>query len=187
MIRSKQVFPLPGEDDGVRVLVMRFIPRTFVEEKKQAEADGQEFAYPWDIWLPGLAPSPPLLNKFRNKEEHFYFNDFVPKYFEEISSSQGIFLLRGVTTTALTQNVTLLCCEQNETYCHRRLVKDVVLDMMQHSKFDIGAVWTTVDVEAIIAEHAETYTKRYTGDDKPVNLSHTVRADNAPLAPHEVL
>jgi uncharacterized protein YeaO (DUF488 family) len=112
-IRLKRVYEAPGPDDGYRLLVMRFWPRGVRKENV-------------DEWDRGLAPSRGLLADFNARviEWPEYAIRFLAEMSEREDSQASLASLRKHSRYTA---VTLLCWCADENFCHRSLLRDVVL------------------------------------------------------------
>ena len=128
--------------DGLRILIARFRPRYLPKDKEN-----------WDLWCKELAPSRELWKKYV-KDKNIDWPEYSKLYIEEIKENpQAIQLLqtlsffvndknhRNKPHTQLQQeqqkiydliqkhgNVTLLCHCKDEKFCHRSIVKDLILN-----------------------------------------------------------
>lgn len=108
-IRTKRVYDPPDPSDGLRLLVMRYWPRGISKSRA-------------DEWDRRLAPSPNLLKAFRSGA--LTWEEYVTRYWDEVDP-QGE-AVRALVQRARTQTVTLLCSCEDESRCHRGLLRDVV-------------------------------------------------------------
>ena len=93
----------------------------------------------YDVWMPNLGPSEPLLTQWKAGE--IDWKDYAKSYREEIFSSPDFdagnktiknhgqkFTLRLIKELAERQNVTLLCqCREEEQHCHRHVLQLLIL------------------------------------------------------------
>jgi uncharacterized protein YeaO (DUF488 family) len=110
-IRLKRVYDPPSPDDGLRILVTRYWPRGLKREVV-------------DEYNTALAPSRELLRVF--KHEGLTWAAYVRRYLAEMRSEtaqSGISRLRGL---AASQRVTLMCICEDESRCHRSLLRDLI-------------------------------------------------------------
>ena len=113
MIRTKRIYDPPAPDDGYRLLVMRLWPRGVPKAAV-------------DAWEKDLGPSRELLTSFRAGKLNW--DDFAARYREEMSVRPV--LLEHYRDLARRQALTLLCSCQDETRCHRTLLKEILKDAM---------------------------------------------------------
>ena len=107
MIKVKSILDRRSEDDGVRVCVMRFV-KSF---------------YDYDEWLRELAPSIELLNDYRKRR--IDWNEYERRYFKEMETKKELIKeLRKRSDDG--EVISLLCWEKDDSFCHRRLLKDLI-------------------------------------------------------------
>lgn len=114
MVRTKSVYGVPDERDGVRVLVTRYWPRGV---KKEAQ----------DRWIRDLGPEPSLIKKW--KAGDIEWPEFERAYREEFKKDaqkrELLAWLKSIVETA-GKDVTLLCTCKEEEDCHRKLLKEML-------------------------------------------------------------
>ena len=105
VIKTKSIFEEVSGDDGYRVCVMRFVRDN----------------YRYDLWLKDLAPSIGLLNDWRGKK--ISWERYEERYLEEVKDKKGVI---GKLFDLIREKkvVTLLCCEKDDRFCHRRLLRE---------------------------------------------------------------
>jgi len=103
-IKSKSILKRVSKKDGLRICVMRRIKPE----------------YKFDLWIPNLAPSEKLLNKYVVLKSISWL-EFSVKYKKRVLSKNKA-LLRLINLIAKTKKITLLCYETKDTYCHRSLI-----------------------------------------------------------------
>ncbi len=119
MIRTARVYDPPTPRDGHRLLVMRLWPRGV---RKNAV----------DAWEKELAPSVELLRAFRRGD--IAWGEFARRYRAEMRA-QGE-LVDSVARLAKRRTVTLLCGCEDESRCHRTLLRELVERRM--ARLDAG-------------------------------------------------
>ena len=102
MIKGKSVQLKRGKDDGVRICIMRFVRRY----------------YDYDILMQELAPSIELLTEY--KKGKMNWEDYEKRYLDEIKDKDSA--IQKIIDLGKDKNVTLLCWEFDDKFCHRRLV-----------------------------------------------------------------
>jgi len=108
-IRTKRIYDLPSPDDGYRLLIMRLWPRGVTKAAV-------------DAWEKDLGPSRELLTSFRAGQVSW--EDLAVRYRAEMSGRAD--LLTRYRDLARQQTVTLLCSCQDETRCHRSVLKEML-------------------------------------------------------------
>jgi len=112
LVKTKSVYHDPiDQDDGVRILVMRWWPRGASKEKKKI-----------DIWIRELGPSKELLQDLMGKK--IGIPEYEKRYFKEMESQTD--RIKELAELAGEGNITLLCWEKTDEGCHRRLLKQLV-------------------------------------------------------------
>jgi len=145
MIASKCVYSEREENDGMRILVARFVPKNLYEELSAG----------WDIFLPGVAPSPQTLRSYKDKA--IKFPTYVNRYLNEmINDPDAVVAIKTIASLATIGPVTLLCYEKVDTFCHRRFVKEIVENYQMNSKYDIESIWRG-DPTPIISDILKNY------------------------------
>ncbi len=111
-IRLKRVYEPASPDDGYRILATRYwargVPKSAVDE--------------YDI---KVAPSRELLREF--KHEGLAWEDYVPRYLEEMRSEPAISDIKRLAELARSGTITLMCICEDETRCHRSVLRDLVI------------------------------------------------------------
>ena len=126
MIKTKSVFsPVEPARDGLRILATRFRGRGLPASR-------------YHVWMANLGPSERLLKQIQNDE--IGWGEFSRRYRKELFEAGKIdarnrtiknrgqkFTLRLLQQLARRETVTLLChCAENETHCHRHILKSVL-------------------------------------------------------------
>jgi uncharacterized protein YeaO (DUF488 family) len=109
VIRTKRIYERPAPEDGFRLLIMRLWPRGV---RKDAV----------DAWEPDLGPSRELLRAYR--EGRVGWDELARRYVDEMAGRQE--LLERYRELARAQTVTLLCSCEDETRCHRTLLRGLL-------------------------------------------------------------
>ena len=109
MIKTKRIYEPADPSDGHRLLIMRRWPRGI---KKTAV----------DSWEPDLGPSLPLLNDYRRG--NIDWTTLADRYRQEMAGRPEV--LAKAAALAKAGDVTLLCGCQDETRCHRTLLKEIL-------------------------------------------------------------
>lgn len=112
MLKTKPIYASADPSDGQRVLVTRFYPRGIKREH-------------FDDWMRELAPSPALLRLY--KQGRITPADYSIEYLIEIDNTRARQALRKLKQDADTKNVTLLCYEPEGEFCHRCILKKLIL------------------------------------------------------------
>ncbi len=109
MIKTKRIYEQADPADGHRLLIMRRWPRGI---KKTAV----------DSWEPDLGPSLPLLTDYRKGK--IGWPELAQRYRREMADRPEV--LAKAAALAKAGDLTLLCGCQDETQCHRTLLKEIL-------------------------------------------------------------
>ena len=128
MLRIKSVSsPIDSAGDGLRILASRNRGHGLKKSR-------------YDVWMPNLGPSEKLLRYFRSGEtREERWPEFKRRYEKELYLGAGVdkdnvniknhgqkFTLRLLQRLAAKQNVTIMCHCEDDRYCHRRLLRDLI-------------------------------------------------------------
>ncbi|MBI1658075.1 MAG: DUF488 family protein [Thaumarchaeota archaeon] len=112
MLKTKQIYASADPSDGRRILVARFYPRGVKREH-------------FDDWVRELAPSPELLRLY--KRGRITPTEYAIQYQLEINNDRSKEALHKLEHEASTEDVTLLCYEPEGEFCHRCILKRLIL------------------------------------------------------------
>jgi len=141
IIKLKSLKEPVENSDGLRILIARYRPRYLPKEKEN-----------WNHWWKELAPSRELWKEYI-KDKKIEWPEYKRRYIDEIQNNhQAIQLLQILSSFVndyenknkhihqelkqqeryhhLIQkydSITLLCHCKDETYCHRSIVKEMIL------------------------------------------------------------
>jgi uncharacterized protein YeaO (DUF488 family) len=111
-IRLKRIYDPPSRDDGYRVLSTRYWPRGVPKSRV-------------DEYTTKVAPSRALLREF--KHEGLTWEDYVPRYLEEMGAPEAMTTIARFAKLAESKTITLMCICEDESRCHRSLLRDLIL------------------------------------------------------------
>lgn len=111
-IRLKRIYDLPSPDDGWRILITRYWPRGV---SKSAV----------DEYTAKVAPSRELIREF--KGGGLSWDGFARRYLEEMQGREAREEIRRLAALASRQRTTLMCVCDDESHCHRSLLRDLIL------------------------------------------------------------
>jgi len=115
MLKTKSFLKRKSISDGIRIAVMRRIKPE----------------YKFDIWMPIISPSEKLLKQYVS-DKKITWEEFRPKFRRELSRNK--YFLNLIGKMAKTQNVTLLCFEEDHIYCHRSIITEMVKELYPEIK-----------------------------------------------------
>ncbi len=114
MIKTKSIYEQASDNDGLRVLVMRYWPRGI---RKRV----------CGLWLKALGPSAVLIREW--KDEAIGWEEFRKRYIAEFESdadkSEALAELKEIIKRANGSPVTLLCSCKDER-CHRFIIQEML-------------------------------------------------------------
>ena len=111
-VKTKRVYDPPSPEDGVRVLVMRFYPRGV----KQGQ---------FHEWRKELGTAPELIKAW--KSGRIPWDEFARRYEAQIANDpKAQASLNELAQRAKRETLTLLCSCEDETHCHRTLLKAMI-------------------------------------------------------------
>jgi uncharacterized protein YeaO (DUF488 family) len=108
-IQTKSVYEGEGADEGHKLLIMRIWPRGIKKGR-------------FDEWDKDLAPSPGLLKEWLKKA--IPFKEFKARYIKEMATQKE--KIKALARRAERETVTLFCHEREDTYCHRKMLKELI-------------------------------------------------------------
>jgi uncharacterized protein YeaO (DUF488 family) len=107
----------PGE--GVRIGTVRRPPRGVRKERYAAEN--------WyDVWLPNLAPSAPLVSTGRAAADERAWKKFVRGYESEMARPENQHVLATLAALSHAADFSVGCYCEDEAYCHRRILRTLL-------------------------------------------------------------
>jgi len=110
-----------GRDEGLRLGTVRRPPRGV----PKAEHGSRDF---YDVWLPDLAPSEPLLKEARLASGETAWRRFVQRYRAEMKRPEAARLLVLLAALSHQTNLSVGCYCAEEARCHRSLLKALLLE-----------------------------------------------------------
>ncbi len=109
----KRIYEPPSQDDGYRVLSTRYWPRGVPKSAV-------------DEYNTKTAPSRALLHEF--KHEGLSWEDYVPRYFDEMSRPEAMTEIVRFAKLAESRTITLICICEDEQRCHRSLLRQLIIE-----------------------------------------------------------
>jgi uncharacterized protein YeaO (DUF488 family) len=111
-VRLKRIYDPPAKTDGRRILVTRYWPRGV---KKTAA----------DEYNSKVAPSRDLVRAF--KHEGLAWSPYTKAYRAEMAKEPARSEIQRLAELAAREPITLMCICEDETHCHRSLLRDLIL------------------------------------------------------------
>lgn len=113
-VKTKSIYGPAEPGDGERVLVTRFYPRGVARSS-------------FDVWARDLAPSAPLLRRYRGGGVEW--GAFAELYKGELRANpDGLRVAESLRARSEASDVTLLCYEPDGAPCHRHLLRAILRD-----------------------------------------------------------
>jgi uncharacterized protein YeaO (DUF488 family) len=118
---------IPGE--GLRIGTVRRPPRGV----PKSEFAARSF---YDVWLPSLSPSQPLVTEALSAHDEKTWNHFARKFRAEMNQPDPRRLLDLLAALSHTTNFSVGCYCENEDRCHRSILRQLLAD--RDAKFTIA-------------------------------------------------
>lgn len=111
MIKTKSIYDQKEESDGIRILITRYYPRGIRKDN-------------FDFWFRDLSPSRHLLKSLKHGiiSRSVFFQLFCR---DLRSDEKKLELCKQLAIKSMNKNITLLCFEEEEIFCHRYYVKRI--------------------------------------------------------------
>jgi len=108
-----------AKHEGLRIGTVRRPPRG-VAKKDFAKLDY------YDVWLPDLSPSQPLVSFALNAKDDKEWKTFERKYRAEMKKPEPSRLMDLLAALSHTINLSVGCYCANENRCHRSILKELL-------------------------------------------------------------
>ncbi|HVX39790.1 MAG TPA: DUF488 family protein [Gemmatimonadaceae bacterium] len=110
-----------GRDEGLRIGTVRRPPRGVPK---------QEFATRdyYDVWLPTLSPSQPLVSQALRANTEREWNAFVRKFRAEMKQPDASHLLDTLAALSHQTNFAIGCYCEDERRCHRSVLRELLAE-----------------------------------------------------------
>jgi uncharacterized protein YeaO (DUF488 family) len=105
---EKSIYDPKSNDDGLRVLVMRYWPRGIGKEKV-------------DVWLKDLGTSKELIKGWKSGK--LTWSQFKTTYVADLKDKNKRDMIREIARRSKAGKLTLLCSCRDATRCHRTILK----------------------------------------------------------------
>lgn len=126
MIKTKSIYEPISSEDGKRVLVMRWLPKQFMDANVTSGISDALVLYAWII---ELSPSVVLLTAWQCGK--ILWPRFISMYLEEMTLPTPVRLINDLVALAAYGDITLLCAEAEQNpRCHRHLLKKLIDDQI---------------------------------------------------------
>lgn len=108
-----------ARDEGLRLGTVRRLPRG-VPKSEYAKRDW------FDLWLPDLAPSEPLVQLALKSETPAAWRTFVRRYRAEMKRPPAARLLSLLAALSRTTALSVGCYCADESHCHRSVLRELL-------------------------------------------------------------
>jgi uncharacterized protein YeaO (DUF488 family) len=119
MIRIVRLGSPRAANEGVRFGTVRRPPRG-VPKSEYASRNI------YDVWLPTLAPSEPLVKQALGAQDERSWKQFVRKYRAEMKEPTARHLLDALAALSHQTNFAVGCDCENEARCHRSVLRELL-------------------------------------------------------------
>lgn len=82
----------------------------------------------YDVWMPILSPSLPLMKIGLHARDEKTWNQFVKKFKVEMKKPEASHALDLLAALSHRTNISLGCYCEDENHCHRSILKELLLD-----------------------------------------------------------
>jgi uncharacterized protein YeaO (DUF488 family) len=110
-----------GRGEGLRLGTVRRPPRGV----PKAEHASRGF---YDVWLPDLAPSDPLVKQALQASDEGAWASFVKRYRSEMKRPEAVRLLTLLAALSQRTDFSVGCYCADETRCHRSVLRALLLE-----------------------------------------------------------
>jgi uncharacterized protein YeaO (DUF488 family) len=108
-------------NEGLRIGTVRRPPRGV----PKSEFASRNY---YDVWLPNLAPSEPLLKIARSAKNEADWRSFVKRYRSEMSRAENSRVIDLLAALSHQTNFSVGCYCNDEQHCHRSVLRQLLAD-----------------------------------------------------------
>jgi uncharacterized protein YeaO (DUF488 family) len=120
-IRIVRLGSARARNEGTRLGTVRHPPRGVPKDQHAAQN--------WyDVWLPELAPSAPLVKMAQAADTPRAWATFVRRYRSEMGAPEKTHLLRLLAAMSGTTNFSVGCYCAEESRCHRSVLREILVE-----------------------------------------------------------
>jgi uncharacterized protein YeaO (DUF488 family) len=120
-VRIVQLGSPRASNEGLRIGTVRRPPRG-VPKSEHASRNY------YDVWLPNLAPSEPLLKAGRSANDETAWHSFVKRYRLEMSRVENSRVLDLLAALSHQANFSVGCYCNDEQHCHRSVLRQLLAE-----------------------------------------------------------
>jgi uncharacterized protein YeaO (DUF488 family) len=110
-----------GAGEGLRIGTVRHPPRGV----PKAALAARDY---YDVWLPELAPSAPLVKSARAAEGERAWQTFAKRYRREMAAPERMRLLELLAALSRRTDFSVGCYCADESRCHRSVLRELLLE-----------------------------------------------------------
>ena len=114
---TKSIFKPALLEDGLRISVMS---RHTLNDGKTP--DNRITPQTYHQWIQSLAPQPELVGKWY--KEKIEWDEFEQAYVNHLEEKDITIIVKALARQAIETDITLLCAEETQEHCHRRLLAE---------------------------------------------------------------
>ncbi|HEV3422801.1 MAG TPA: DUF488 family protein [Paraburkholderia sp.] len=118
-IRIVQLGSKRAEGEGLRIGAVRRPPRGV----PKAEFATRDY---YDVWLPNLSPSPPLMAQAKAAASQADWNGFVRSFRAQMNDSDTSKVLDLLAALSKTTDFSVGCYCEDESRCHRSVLRQLL-------------------------------------------------------------
>jgi uncharacterized protein YeaO (DUF488 family) len=120
-VRIVQLGSPRASNEGLRIGTVRRPPRG-VSKNEFASRNY------YDVWLPNLAPSDPLLKAGRSAKNETDWRSFIKRYRSEMSRAENSRVLDLLAALSHQANFSVGCYCDDEQHCHRSVLRQLLAE-----------------------------------------------------------
>jgi uncharacterized protein YeaO (DUF488 family) len=118
-IRTVRLGDPRARGEGLRLGTVRRPPRGV----PKAEFASRDF---YDVWVPDLAPSEPLVKRALTAKDDRAWRQFVRQYRAEMKRPEAVRLLDLLAALSHTTSFSVGCYCADESHCHRSVLRELL-------------------------------------------------------------
>ena len=120
-VRIVQLGSPRASNEGLRIGTVRRPPRGV----PKSEFASRNY---YDVWLPNLAPSDPLLKAGRSAKDETDWRSFIKRYRSEMSRAENSRVLDLLAALSHQANFSVGCYCDDEQRCHRSVLRQLLAE-----------------------------------------------------------
>ncbi len=120
-VRIVQLGSPRASNEGLRIGTVRRPPRGV----PKSEFASRNY---YDVWLPNLAPSDPLVKAARSAKNEADWRSFIKRYRSEMSRTENSRVLDLLAALSHQANFSVGCYCDDEQHCHRSVLRQLLAE-----------------------------------------------------------